>query len=206
MKQQFIKLVAVLSIIAPVDAEEPEAVRKVLNDPNFTEEFCSRQSPDESLPFVLIDRSVNGSLAGIDRFYEAYAIRLSAVTDRKFPAAKVLRPAILKSFQQVHLAIVRAYGGSGAHDYERLEGRIEWIIYNGYNRQFDGSISDYGDEQIRRAIDLFAEGYKPSVDVRKEMAETVKAGLGELSILTPLQARYFRAELMHFIGSYYASR
>jgi len=183
----------------------------ILAYPEMTEELCATVSPDDLIWRFFPDdehpeRPVNPSLAGIDRFYEAYAIRLSALTDRKYPEAKKTRETVVKAFNAIHLSVVTAYGGSGAHDYERLPGRIEWLIHWGWRYGFDGHISRYDNKQVRSAILLFAAGYQVSDEQREKMISAIDAGLGYLDELPENQRPYYRNHLMHLVGSYFGSR
>ncbi len=208
----FLLLLCVL-ITGQVHAE-PSYYNTMLAHPAFTGKLCAEWSPGDLMAHLRLQPipgiEVNFSEAGIDGFYDVYATRLAQHTDSLFPVATAIRPAIQKAFEEIHVALVTAYGGSGRHTFERLPGKVEWIIHTNFAWQLEKTDAVFSDRHIQQAVRIFTEAHPGSPKRFAEVADHVARALehlhqAEKKLDRPSQ-RYFRTKLMGMIGEFYGTK
>lgn len=209
------KLIASFSLLLALSCHsEPSYREKLLHNSAFTGQLCSEAPPHELMLRIKSHPSqelhINFSEAAIDCFHEAYATRLAAFTNEKFPDFKVVRQSIQDTFGDLHRALTAACDSSGRHTWERLPGKVEWIIYAGYQSNFEASSTDFSNDHIQQAVRIFSEACHAPADRQAAVASHVASALKHLQfadeLLNPTAKRYFRAQLMGMIGEFYGAK
>jgi hypothetical protein len=164
--------------------------RCAVNDPDFM-----WQNRDTTIP-------VSWTEQGQDQFFQAYAENLRQWTDEKYPKAREVRPHIAKAFSAAMELIVLGAWGGVAHVLTRLPAKVEWIVWNGFNRSFEES-AKYRQEDIRTLLTILfqanAESWKKLGDL-PGIDDTLGALFKAEKLLPQPGCCYFRSQLVKMIG------
>lgn len=132
-----------------------DIVDTLANLPQMAPEECALQAPDAMLDKLLAmdprPEGVGGCEACTDNFYDAYARQLARKTDADYPAARIFRPLLLKSFETCFDYLVSVHHSNGTrHLGNRIAGEVEWIIFTGAKQNYNGSV-EFGESDLMNA-------------------------------------------------------
>lgn len=138
------------------------------------------------------------------RFYQSYEANLRQWTDLKYPVAKSVRPYIQKAFSEAMEFIVLEIWGGVAHVLTRLSAEIEWFVWKGFDRDFEGAY--IGRYKHKTISDLLAVIFEANAEPYKKLADSkgIKSCLKALhdaeKLLPEKGCYYFRSHLLKRIG------